>query len=193
MSLQRSVHRCIGARPALPKIRAGCRLWELMGRRRHSLLLRISLIPTELALASTSATPVLFPPPRRPHPCPGHRVLTLSAASSGSSRWSRASCRCTAAVGPRSGRDDRFSRPLQVPPFVNLLCMYTSCHCRDSSATMVQLRPCLLLPSCSFPRAIFILIFLFIQGVGGRRVCLGLKIEARLCRGIDCLRSVLQD
>lgn len=34
------------------KIRAGCRLWELMGRRRHSLLFRISLILTELALAS---------------------------------------------------------------------------------------------------------------------------------------------
>lgn len=55
--------RCIGAsvHSEFSKIRAGCRLWELMGRRRHSLLFRISLILTELALVSTSATSVLFP------------------------------------------------------------------------------------------------------------------------------------
>ena len=64
---------------SLEDTRAGCRLWELMGRRRHSLLLRISLILTELALASTSATPVLFLFPA-PH-SPGSTNLFPDSAS----------------------------------------------------------------------------------------------------------------
>lgn len=64
---QRIDQRGVSEHGQLSKIRAGCRLWELMGRRRHSLLLRISLILTELALASTSsATPVLFSFPASP-------------------------------------------------------------------------------------------------------------------------------
>lgn len=118
--------RCIGVsvHSEFSKIRAGCRLWELMGRRRHSLLFRISLILTELALASTSATPVLFPLSLLPRLL----VLTLFTASSGSSWWSRASCMYTQLVELRSGRNDRFLRLLEVVSqlilyFVALLCI----------------------------------------------------------------------